>query len=634
MDTGNGMTKEELRRNFWTMGASGKHNQEARRAGCIGTFGIGGFANFGVCDQLTVISRTANCPVTHQTSLNKEEFRTLEGQLPTVRYEESDRLVSNGTIVIGVASVPFDKQGLLQYIRQFVANVEEPIYFNGNRISGSKKKTIGDNYTPVTDIVQDRMGSVRFSYRLHKDEGSSLAAELLQASESEEPIDFSGIIRLENGSVRTYKRGFKICDLSINSRIGISGWLDSDLVRPTAGRDTVSADCFSKITQMFRRIEARARQLVVRDEELLSEHIRLLPDILASGDLSLLGLLRVGTLDGRSYLLSDIEGMSNERRVFYSQSRRSTPAAEVLQAQGDIIVSASADRNRRRAETRYLLERCKATTFDNLIERLEPYVELDHFERAVLAELDMAIRRLFQPEAFTFFPGKLTLDVPIFWSDRKEAGKTIVFVDTRHGEFEKLKPLGYTPLLWSMIEAFSREYLGDTLKRRSRKFFGDGAVDLEAFAKSHSELWELVPSEIETSMLGGSEEGLRRRSLGAQVEIVRPQDITQVQVSSGAGEDLYRSRADDDANSSEIPGKLLQIVDVNGSTGLRGYYIRIPISASKAFGAIIRTFGNFAVVWFANCITWSGTDDLDTAFLLSRHIGRTDSWNDRTPWND
>ena len=614
-DAGNGMTKEQLRQNFWTMGASGKHTEEAKRAGCIGTFGIGGFANFGVCDRLTVISRTVDCLVTHETSLSKDDFKTIKGQLPTVKYEETDRLNSNGTIVIGVAPVNFDKQHLLNYIKQFVTNVEEPVYFEGTKISGGRKTTIGDNYKPVTDVVEDHTGTVQFSYRLYKDEGASLAAELIQASESENDIDFSGFVRLENGSVRAFKRGFKICDVSINSRIGISGWFDSDLVRPTAGRDTVNAESFSKITRIFRLVEDRARQLVVRDEELLSEHIRLIPDILAGGNLSLLGLLRVRTLDGRSYLLSEIEEMSKERRVFYSLASTSTPAAEVLQAKGDIVVSASADRNRRKAEVRYLVERCKAGTFDNLIERLEPYVELDEFERALLAELDMAIRRLYQPEAFAFLPGRLTLNVPIFWSDKKESGKTLVYVDTKHGEFSKLRPLGYTPLLWSMIEAFSREYLGDTLKKRSTKFFGDGAVDLESFAKSHSELWELVPSEIETSMLGPSEEGLRRRNLGAQIEIVRARDITQVQVSSGAGEEDHQSRTEDHTNSTEVPGKLLEIVDSNGSTGLGGFYLRIPITASKAFGEIIRTFSTFAVVWFANCITWSGTDELDTAFL-------------------
>ena len=71
----------------------------------------------------------------------------------------------------------------------------------------------------------------------------------------------------------------------------------------------------------------------------------------------------------------------------------------------------------------------------------------------------------------------------------------------------------------------------------------------------------------------------------------------------------------EDSNGADVPGKLLEIVDNTAATGLGGFYIRIPISASKAFGEIIRTFSTFAVVWFANCITWSGTDELDTAFL-------------------
>lgn len=612
-DVGNGMTKEELRRNFWTMGASGKHTEEAKRAGCIGTFGIGGFANFGVCEKLTVVSRTVDCLVAHETSLSKAEFSTLEGQLPTVKYRESSQLDSHGTIVVGLAESDFDKKRLLEYIKQFVTNVEEPIYFEGTRISGGRKATIGENYTPITEILTARAGPVQFSYRLYKDEGASLAAEFIDAAEAEKTIDFAGFVRLENGSVRTFKRGFRICEVSINSRIGISGWFDSDLVTPTAGRDTVNAGSLSKITNIFRCVEGHARKIVVKDEELLSEHIRLLPDILAAGDLSSLALLRVRTLDGRTFLLSDVEKMSDERRVFYSVASAATPAAEVLQAKGDVVVCVSGDRNRRRAEIAYLTHRCKASQFDNLIERLEPYVELDDFERALLAELDMAIRRLYQPEAFSFFPGKLTLDVPIFWSDKKEVGKTVVYVDTRHPEFEKLRPLGYSPLLWSMIEAFSREYLGDTLKKRSTKFFGDGAIDLEAFAKSHSELWELVPSEIETSMMGPSEGAVRRRGFGAQVEIVSAQDITQVQVSPGS--EHYQAHAAENGSDAGVPGKLLQIVDNNAGTGLGGYYIRIPISASKAFGEIIRTFSTFAVVWFANCITWSGTDELDTAFL-------------------
>ena len=319
-DDGNGMTKDELRRNFWTMGASGKHTQEAKRAGCIGTFGIGGFANFGVCEKLIVVSRTADCAVAHETSLSKEEFNTLAGQLPTVKYQESTQLDSHGTIVVGLARADFDKQQLLEYIKQFVTNVEEPIYFDDTRISGGRKTSIGENYTPLTEVLTDRAGPVQFSYRLYKDEGASLAAEFIEAAESGKAIDFAGFVRLENGVVRTFKRGFRICEVSVSSRIGISGWFDSDLVTPTAGRDTVNAESLSKITQIFRCVEAHARRLVVRDEELLSEHIRLLPDILAAGDLSSLALLRVRTLDGRALLLSDVDQLSKERMALFERS--------------------------------------------------------------------------------------------------------------------------------------------------------------------------------------------------------------------------------------------------------------------------------------------------------------------------
>ena len=95
-DVGNGMTKEELRRNFWTMGASGKHTVEAKRAGCIGTFGIGGFANFGVCEKLTVVSRTADCLTAHETSLSKDEFKhvgrpTSNGEVSRISSVEFPR---------------------------------------------------------------------------------------------------------------------------------------------------------------------------------------------------------------------------------------------------------------------------------------------------------------------------------------------------------------------------------------------------------------------------------------------------------------------------------------------------------------------------------------------------------------
>ena len=57
-DNGIGMSADDLQRFFWSIGASGKRTPEAIAAGCVGEFGIGGFANFGVCETLEVISQT------------------------------------------------------------------------------------------------------------------------------------------------------------------------------------------------------------------------------------------------------------------------------------------------------------------------------------------------------------------------------------------------------------------------------------------------------------------------------------------------------------------------------------------------------------------------------------------------
>src|SRR5688500_7508273 len=74
VDNGIGMSLDDLRNLFWTIGASGKRTAEARAAGCVGMFGIGGFANFGVCDDLTVISQPAQDSTGHWTRLSREDI--------------------------------------------------------------------------------------------------------------------------------------------------------------------------------------------------------------------------------------------------------------------------------------------------------------------------------------------------------------------------------------------------------------------------------------------------------------------------------------------------------------------------------------------------------------------------------
>lgn len=631
-DNGIGMTKQDLANNFWTMGASGKTTAEARAAGCIGVFGIGGFANFGVCDILEVVSRTQTCRTAHCTSLSRAAFKQEQFTLPKVSYKESDELQSHGTIVRGVGKSQFDVKGLRAYIAQFVRYVHEPIYFQGQLISQEKLETSRDNYRQLTDVLTWKKGDMKVAFQLFADDGHNLSVRIMEVTIGNQPSKCYGDARLVHGQMEVLKRGFRICSVSISSTIGVSGKFDSDFLQPTAGRDSLDGKSHTLLTQIFQTIESATYPVILIDQNLLENHIRLLPQFVSQGKLEQLGLLTIKTIGNKTMTLSEIQEKGKlGKRVFYSYSGHSTPAAEVIQARGHIIVTVSGNRDRRAAEVEYLRSYCNGEEFENLIECLEPYAELETFDRAILAELDYAIRKLFNPTPYKFIAGKLTLDAPIYWSDKKESGATVVFVDTRHGEFQKLKPLGYSALFWSMIEAFCREYLGDTLKRQSPKFFGTGAIDLDTYSKSHAELWELLSTDIEVSRISSPDSHPTVHQEASHIEIVRVSDVVQLTISSSAG---VSTRQDSDAQSNEpdktkSPPKLLQIIDETKVTGLEGYYLRIPETATAAFGDLIRTFPAFVLIWFANRITWQGSDLKSTAFLfevtLDRLIGGTNS---------
>jgi len=94
-DNGIGMSEYELQNLFWKIGASGKNTPEARRAGCIGIFGIGGFANFGVCRKLTVTSKKGGSDGCC-TTLSKDDLKESTPQVTCVMSEDA---APHGTII-------------------------------------------------------------------------------------------------------------------------------------------------------------------------------------------------------------------------------------------------------------------------------------------------------------------------------------------------------------------------------------------------------------------------------------------------------------------------------------------------------------------------------------------------------
>ncbi len=98
-DNGIGMTRDDLRTHFWRAGCSSKNTPAARAAGVVGTFGIGAMANFGIAEQVTVETESAQ---TGERTFCSAARSTLSVTEDCISFERIQNTGNPGTKVTAV----------------------------------------------------------------------------------------------------------------------------------------------------------------------------------------------------------------------------------------------------------------------------------------------------------------------------------------------------------------------------------------------------------------------------------------------------------------------------------------------------------------------------------------------------
>ena len=604
-DNGIGMSEAELQNFFWTIGASGKRNEEAQAAGCVGMFGIGGFANFGVCEALEVTSQVEGASVGTRTTLSANDIGAAGATLPKVTVEPSHAAGPRGTVVIGHMNHPPNADELKTYLKNFVRFVPLSLTFNGERISQQRFADIEDrgNLTAVGEgLARWTLGGLVVRGSLFEDRGNTLVAAIAGLSRGGEEVGLTGQLRLENGAVDVFKRGFKLCATQIPSTVGVSGRLDSDLFVPTAGRDSLDATTTSLLAEIGRLLEDVAVDAIFQSPERIAQHTRIFRLIVRRELFLKMNKVVVRLADGDEMALEDVKRRATEGSVgvFFGVAQKHA-LNQIMQARGHIVVQLSSDRYRREAERRYLEMYCSGKPFDGMIDCTEVYDHLTRFERVFLSEVEQNISRSYEIIGFNLVAGRLTEDIPALVKERSGKKPIEIIIDVRHSEVTKLADLGLNPLMYSLISVFCREYIGPALKRWSPRFFGDGALNLERFAKRRSELWILVRDDISVVRKGG------------QRQIVTQKDVKVIRV----GDEQSQATP-----AREQTHRLLRIVDDEGVTDLAGYYIRMPDAGFRAYGDLLAGCDSYGVVWIGNKITFVTSDGVRAQFQYEIRLDR------------
>src|ERR1051326_2648030 len=238
-DNGIGMSREEVRENFWRAGASGKNNPEARAAGVVGTFGIGAMANFGIATELEVVTESLTTNERTRTFASRDELSTSE---ECISIEQITPTGEAGTIVTACSNSPINAPEAIQYLTGFVAHVPFPVLINGDLVSQQSYDSavpqvegarVEHNKQEVCDgLVADITVTVNAS--------ADVRLTLTNMSFDDTAQKGIAILRQGHGTLSTFRNGFGLSPATISSVFSFGGVVDLPFLTPTAGREALS----------------------------------------------------------------------------------------------------------------------------------------------------------------------------------------------------------------------------------------------------------------------------------------------------------------------------------------------------------------------------------------------------------
>ena len=431
-DNGIGMSREDLRNHFWRVGSSSKNTEEARAAGVVGTFGIGAMANFGIAEELHVETedirageRTA-CSAFRSTLSVTEDCISFDPRAPTG---------NPGTKVTAVmqSDKPIQVEEARTYISQFVAYLPIDVFVNGSSASGrsieeSVPALAARTWTAEARGVELR-GGVRADVNLVGAVNGEVRIALSNVEVDGQMLTGRMALRQGIGNLRTFRSGFGLATMSVNSVYGFGGVADFLFLQPTAGREALTTESM----QILQRIASGA-------EEFVSLRLAERPESNASapfvawaakrGRFDLCGNLRVRMEPGDAAPLHEIRTQSKDAPVLvYSGTDRAT--AEHASEDRPIIMPTRGS-PRRDCELRYLRKYCNIEELSDDPKVLEEKssLETNAAEKALAFRLGSILSNDYFLESHVKF-GQISHGLPVLVTRRKAPVE--IFLDPAGG---------------------------------------------------------------------------------------------------------------------------------------------------------------------------------------------------------
>lgn len=257
-DDGIGMTETVLKENFWKAGSSGKRSELAQRSGVIGTFGIGAMANFGVCTALRVETRNIDSNGTLISSARREDLKIAQDCIDLERVEDQR---GPGTIVIADLDPAFaiDQAAVVAYLGQYVRFLPVAVVVNGKLISQEAfDSVLASQASGYKQIAKRSVSSGELAGTLETlvNTQSRVAARLANITLGGNALRGEMFLAQDGGQTLGFRNFFGLAPIPISSHYALGGFVNLNILHPTAGREALSRESIQHVANLVALIEA------------------------------------------------------------------------------------------------------------------------------------------------------------------------------------------------------------------------------------------------------------------------------------------------------------------------------------------------------------------------------------------
>lgn len=267
-DNGIGMNKEVVSNNFWRAGSSGKNNEVAKKAGVVGTFGIGAMANFGVCKSLKVITHYAEGNETIETFALRESLSIAEECIDIITKQEEREA---GTEVIADLddSLNLNQQGAINYLNPYIKYLPVPVLINGvlvSQIKYSEFFEVQPENLFLSETFNINQGIFKFKLTLNYTKQNQV--KIFCTDIIKESVPLIGDIALSQGvgNVTGLRNYFGLAPIPVSGFFNLGGVVNLSALHPTAGREALSRESVELVAQIVNVVESKIAESISKLE--------------------------------------------------------------------------------------------------------------------------------------------------------------------------------------------------------------------------------------------------------------------------------------------------------------------------------------------------------------------------------